>query len=124
MGAACTSDKYRQIREEYGLELTKMVIGEKNKLFLDRIIGKLKQEIQEYARKAEANAHISLDNAEANIKQFYGRVREELDQRQPGGVKSLEQMSGATAEELLGYAFVRGLLGELRASVETRFKEE
>jgi hypothetical protein len=51
MGTACTSDKYKQLREEYGLELTKMVIGEKNKHFLDRIIAKLKREISDYAQK-------------------------------------------------------------------------
>ena len=55
MGAACGVDKYKQIRELYGLELTKMVIGEKNRLFLDRIINKLRKEISEYARKAEEN---------------------------------------------------------------------
>lgn len=45
MGAACGVDKYKQIRELYGLELTKMVIGEKNRLFLDRIINKLRKEV-------------------------------------------------------------------------------
>ncbi len=42
---ACSSDRYKQIREQYGLELTKMVIGEKNRLFLDRIIGRIKRDI-------------------------------------------------------------------------------
>lgn len=51
-------------------------------------------------------------------------MREELEQRQPGGVHSLEQMSGCTAEQLLGYEFVRGLVGELRAGVGARVREE
>jgi hypothetical protein len=42
---ACSSDKYKQLREQYGLELTKMVIGEKNKLFLDRLIARIKRDI-------------------------------------------------------------------------------
>jgi hypothetical protein len=33
-----------------------MVIGEKNKLFLDRMIGKLKKEISDYAEKSEKKA--------------------------------------------------------------------
>lgn len=57
---ACTSDKYKLLREEYGLELTKMVIGEKNKLFIDRIVGRLKREISEYAKKAESNANVAI----------------------------------------------------------------
>lgn len=89
MGAACGVDKYKQIRELYGLELTKMVIGEKNRLFLDRIINKLRKEISEYARKAEENVFGHLQGKEAEISGFYAKVKEELDQRQPGGVKSL-----------------------------------
>jgi hypothetical protein len=76
MGAACTSDKYKQIREEYGLELTKMVIGEKNKLFLDRMIGKLKKEISDYAEKAEDSALASLKQSETAIDEFYSKVKE------------------------------------------------
>lgn len=57
---ACSSDKYRLLREEYGLELTKMVIGEKNKLFIDRIVGRLKREITESARKMEASANAAI----------------------------------------------------------------
>lgn len=114
MGAACGVDKYKQIRELYGLELTKMVIGEKNRLFLDRIINKLRKEISEYAKKAEGNVFVHLREKEVEIDEFYAKVREELDQRQPGGVKSLQQMTSKTAEELLGYNFIKELLKDFK----------
>lgn len=47
----CSSDRYKQIREEYGLDLTKLVIAEKNKLFLDRLISKITKDIADYAHK-------------------------------------------------------------------------
>jgi hypothetical protein len=51
-------------------------------------------------------------------------VRTELDERQPGGIKFLEQITANTAEELLGYNFIADLLGEVRESTGGRFKEE
>jgi hypothetical protein len=89
MGTVCGVDKYKQIREAYGLELTKMVIGEKNKLFLDRMVNRLKKEISEYAEKSEGDAFKLLRENEAIIDEFYDKVRTELEERQPGGVKSL-----------------------------------
>jgi hypothetical protein len=37
-----------------------MVIGERNKLFIDRIVGRLKREISESARKAEGSANAAI----------------------------------------------------------------
>lgn len=49
-------------------------------------------------------------------------MRSELNERQPGGIKFLEQITANTAEELLGYNYIKDLLGEVRESTGARFK--
>lgn len=124
MGAGCTADTYSQIREKYGYELSRMIIVEKNRVFLDRIIARLKKEISEVAAQYEGNMIVQIERKEEEMKQIYRKAREELDSRQPGGVRSLEQMSKKRTEDLLGYTYIQRMFEDLKSNVKTKFKSE
>lgn len=54
MGASsCTNDKYKIVQDQYGNEFKRYVIREKNKLFLEREIAKIKKNVDLAARKSE-----------------------------------------------------------------------
>lgn len=94
-----------------------MVIGEKNKLFLDRTISKLRKEISETASKCETNLVKQVKDKEQFVEEYYKKIKGELDERQPGGIKSLQQMTGKTASELLGFEFIKDLFVDLKESI-------
>lgn len=45
MGGICSADQYIQVKEKYGTELSKYIVGEKMKLFIQSITSELQTKI-------------------------------------------------------------------------------
>lgn len=79
MGPVCSVDTYKEIREKHAFQFTKMVIDEKGKLFVDRMVGKLKKDINESALKCETNSISQLEQKQTTIEKYFHKVWTVLD---------------------------------------------
>ncbi len=65
-----------------------------------------------------------IAEGEKQVKEYYLKTRKELNERQPGGIAALEQMTKKKVDDILGYSHIKQLFEEFKREAEQVIKDE
>lgn len=112
------------LMKEYGDDVSKFIVIEKVKNYLDQKIEEMKRIVDSESEKIKGQTFGEIQMREKELENEFLERKEELNKKVPGGISSLEKLKGEPIEEMLGFNDFKNRFFQLKQKVESRFLEE